>query len=72
MADLEELKKHLFELSYALDSQTCEKDYVALRRTHFDNQIWIHDNGLQEEYYKYFYSKFNEERALKGINHERD
>lgn len=66
MADLEELKQHIFELSYALDSQSSGKDYVALRNTHYDNQIWIHDNGLQEEYYKYFYSKFKEEGPLKG------
>ena len=69
---LNELKQHLFELSYALDSKSSGKDYVALRRTLYDNQIWIHDNGLQEEYYKYFYSKFKEEGALKGINHEDD
>lgn len=66
MADLEELKKHIFELSYALDKQCSGKDYVALRPTHYANQIWIHDNGLQEEYYKYFYSKFKEEEPLKG------
>ncbi len=72
MADLEELKKHIFELSYALDCLSSVKDCVALRRTHYDNQIWIHDNGLQEEYYKYFYSKFKEEGPLKGIYHEDD
>ena len=66
MADLEELKQHLFELSYALDSQSSGKEYKALRRTHYENQIWIRDNGLQEEYYKYFYSKFKEEGPLRG------
>lgn len=66
MANLEELKQHLFELSYALDSQSSEKDYSALRRTHYENQIWIHVHGLKEEYYNYFYSKFREEGPLKG------
>jgi hypothetical protein len=56
MAELieEDLKRHIFELSFALDSQGAGKDYVALRNTHYQNQKWIHDNGLQEEYYQFF------------------
>jgi hypothetical protein len=56
MAELteEDLKRHIFELSFALDSQSAGKDYVALRNTHYQNQKWIHDNGLQEEYYQFF------------------
>lgn len=50
----EDLKRHIFELSFALDSQSAGKDYVALRNTHYQNQKWIHDNGLQEEYYQFF------------------
>ena len=56
MAELneEDLKRHIFELSFALDSQSAGKDFAALRNTHYQNQKWIHDNGLQEEYYKFF------------------
>ena len=50
----EELIQHIFELSFALDSQSAGKDYVSLRSTHYQNQKWIHDKGLQEEYYQYF------------------
>ncbi len=50
----EEIIQHLFELSFALDSQSAGKDYVSLRSTHYQNQKWIHDKGLQEEYYQYF------------------
>ena len=56
MSDLsiDDLKRHIFELSFALDSQSAGKDYVSLRNTHYQNQKWIHDNGLQEEYYQFF------------------
>ena len=53
----EELKKHIFELSYALDSQSAGKDYVALRSTHYNNIRWIRDNGLLDEFYDYFFKK---------------
>lgn len=56
---IEDLKKHLFELSFALDSQSAGKDFIALRKTHYDNVTWLHDNGLQEEYYQYFSNKIN-------------
>lgn len=51
---IDDLKRHIFELSFALDSQSAGKDYVSLRSTHYQNQKWIHDNGLQEEYYQFF------------------
>jgi hypothetical protein len=57
----EELKQHLFELSYALDSLSAGKDYVRLRRTHYENQIWLHDNGLSEEYYQHFVNELRSE-----------
>ena len=50
----DELIKHIFELSFALDSQSAGKDYMALRNTHYQNQKWIHDKGLQEKYYQFF------------------
>lgn len=53
--DEKELIQHIFELSFALDSQ-----YIALRNTHYQNQQWIHDMGLQEEYYQFFVGKIKE------------
>lgn len=50
----EELKQHIFELSLMLDSKSAGRDYVALRSTHYLNQQWLHDKGLQKEYYQYF------------------
>ena len=50
----DELIKHIFELSFALDSQSAAKDYMSLRNTHYQNQKWIHDKGLQEKYYQFF------------------
>ena len=44
-----DLLDHIFELSFALDTQSAGKDFLSLRRTHYDNQRWIHDNGYQEE-----------------------
>lgn len=54
---IDELKQQLFKLSFALDSQSAGKDYVALRDTHYRNQKWLHDKGLSEEYYQYFIQK---------------
>ena len=51
---IDELKQQLFKLSFALDSESAGRDYVALRKSHYDNQRWLHDNGLAEEYYHYF------------------
>lgn len=53
----EELINHLIELSFALDSQSAEKDYLSLRRTHYNNIQWFYDNGLDNEYYKYVFSE---------------
>ena len=55
VSQIQELKQHLFELSFALDCQSCAKDYAALRDTHYDNMNWIIDNGLWDEYYKRFF-----------------
>ena len=51
---VEKLKHQIFVLSYALDSESAGKDYIALRNTHYNNQVWLHDNGLSEEYYRYW------------------
>ena len=56
----EQLLKHIFELSFALDTQSAGKDYLSLRKTHYDNQRWIHDNGFSEEYYQFFFEKIKE------------
>lgn len=56
----EELKRHLFELSLVLDSKSAGRDYVALRRAHYDNIQWIHNHGLSEEYYHYMVGHMEE------------
>ena len=58
-----ELKKHLYELSYALDCYSAGKDYVKLRRTHYDNIEWLQKNGLTSEYYDVLFSHIREERG---------
>lgn len=50
----EELRQHIFELSFALDTQSAGKDFLSLRTTHYNNVRWLQDNGLQEEYYQFF------------------
>lgn len=50
------LKQHIYELSVALDNQSAERNLVALRRTHYNNIKWIHDNGLEQEYYDFWYN----------------
>lgn len=57
-----DLRQHLFELSYALDSYSAGKDYVALRRTHYENIEWLHKNDLTEEYYKVLFEHIKERR----------
>lgn len=57
----QELKKKLFEIMFTLDSKSAGKDYVALRNNHYGNMEWLHDNGLQEEYYEYFISQIKSE-----------
>lgn len=61
----EELKEHLYELSYALDSYSAGKDYVALRRTHYDNIEWLQKHGLTEEYYNVLFAHIKAERTGK-------
>ena len=53
----EELKQHLYELSVALDYYSAGKDYVALRKTHYDNIEWLQKHGLTEEYYGVLFSR---------------
>ena len=59
----DELINHIFELSFALDTQSAGKDFLSLRRTHYNNQKWIHDHGYQEEYYKFFINRLKEEES---------
>ncbi len=59
----EELKQHIYELSYALDNYSAGKDYVALRRTHYDNIEWLQKHGLTEEYYKVLFAHIKAERG---------
>ena len=59
----EELKKHLYELSLALDKYSAGKDYVALRRTHYDNLEWIQNHGLTDEYYKVLFADIKRTRG---------
>ena len=55
LKDVEELKQHFYELSYALDSHSAGKEYEELRRTHYENIDWMENKGLEEEYYKVFF-----------------
>ncbi len=56
-----ELKQHLLELSCALDEHSAGKDYVALRRAHYDNIEWLHEHGLTGEYYEVLFAHFKGE-----------
>lgn len=58
----EVLKQHLYELSYALDSQSAGKDFIALRRTHYDNIEWLQKHGLTDEYYEVLFNHIKAER----------
>lgn len=64
----EELKDHIYELSIALDTYSAGKDYVALRRTHYANIEWLHENGLMDEYYNVLFAhiKKEKEKSKKG------
>ncbi len=57
-----ELKQHLYELSYALDAYSAGKDYVALRRTHYDNIEWLQKHGLTDEYYEVLFAHIKKKR----------
>lgn len=57
---IEELLLHLFELSYGLDNYSAGKDYVALRRMHYNNIKWLNDHGLTEDYYKVLFAHIQE------------
>lgn len=59
----EELLQHLYELSYALDNYSAGKDYVALRKTHYDNIKWLNDNGLTKDYYKVLFAHIQENKG---------
>lgn len=58
----EELKDHIYELSEALDRYSAGKDYVALRRTHYENIEWLQKNGLMNEYYNVLFAHIKKER----------
>lgn len=57
----EELKQHIYELSYALDHYSTMKDYVALRKAHYDNIEWLQKYGLIEEYYDVYFAHIKAE-----------
>jgi len=57
-----ELKDHIYELSEALDRYSAGKDYVALRRTHYENIEWLQKNGLTNEYYNVLFAHIKKER----------
>ena len=57
----EELKQHIYELSYALDNYSALKDYVALRRTHYNNIEWLQKHGLVEEYFNVLFARIKAE-----------
>lgn len=59
---MKELKKHLFDLSIAIDKYSVAHDYKALRETHYNNMSWIEDAGLMEEYYKEWLKDMNDRR----------
>ena len=65
---IEELKEHLYELSYALDNHSAGKDYVALRRTHYDNIEWLQKHGLADEYYNVLFAHIKADRRMKDGN----
>lgn len=58
----EELKDHIYELSEALDRYSAGKDYVALRRVHYENIEWLQKNGLTNEYYNVLFANIEKER----------
>lgn len=60
----EELLQHLYELSYALDNYSAGKDYVALRKTHYDNIKWLSKHGLTEDYYKVFFAHIQSDKGV--------
>ena len=59
---LEEIKQHLFELSVALDYYSAGKDYVSLRKTHYDNIEWINNHDLGEDYYRVLLNRIERDR----------
>lgn len=61
----EELKQHIYNLSYALDTYSAGKDFVALRRTHYENIDWLHKHGLTDEYYNVLFAHIKTERSDK-------
>ena len=65
---IKELKKHLYELSYALDNYSAGKDYVALRRTHYDNIEWLQKHGLTDEYYNVLFAHIKADRSKEDRN----
>lgn len=60
----EEILQHLYEISYALDNYSAGKDYVSLRRTHYDNIKWLDDYGLTKGYYKVLFAHIQADRGV--------
>lgn len=61
MNDVKELKQHIYELSIALDMYSAGKDYVVLRRTHYNNLEWLHNHGMTKEYYDVLFKHTKDE-----------
>lgn len=62
----EEIRQHLYELSYAIDTYSAAQDYKSLRKTHYDNIDWIQRHGLTGEYYKVFFEHLMGERSYEN------
>lgn len=60
--EIDEINQHMFKLSVALDKYSAGKDYVALRKTHYDNIQWLQQHGLAEEYYKVLFADIKRSR----------
>lgn len=60
----EELKMHIYELSLALDMYSAGKDYINLRKTHYNNLEWLQQKGLTEEYYNVLFTHIKYESEV--------
>lgn len=52
-ACIDEFKHRLFEIMYALDKASAEKDFITLRRWHYENMDWLRDEDMITEYYDF-------------------
>lgn len=54
----ETLQNRLFYILYNLDKASAEKDFIRLRRLHYDNMEWLHFEELVTEYFEYFHNEY--------------